>query len=593
MRALVEKNNNLLSTSPAQDARQDGRVFSFDISEQLGITSLIYSVFLFIPLCLFTFRVADNNRLLSWAWSISWSQLLLMLGALSVLLLVVAYLARTTIDEQKSIFLLPALAMTAVIPFWQQPEIIIDHSRYFSQAKFLELYGISYFFQEWGRGIFAWTDLPLIPFIYGVAFQWFGEHRYIIQLLNSLFLSGAVLITYLLGRNLWSHENGLLAAFLLMGIPYLFNQVPLMLVDIPAMFFLSLALLASLRAVTKGGLVNVVFATTAIGLAMLSKYSIWLMLSVLPMLFFVANKNKGIGVEVVARRLAAVASGVLVLAVLVGVWKFDVIRQQLQFLFDYQWSGLSRWHESNISSYLFHIYPLVTVLALASVVHAYRKRDYRFIVIAWLPLLLLVLEVKRMRYLIPVLPLLALMAAYALVELKNVYHRRYIAIGTMASAVLIAMTMNVGFAQNSSAINVKLAGAYLDTTNYNVIDMVVLPQHISVVNPLLAVSSLDYYTQKTVFHDHANQLRPNRLPPNASTSSVRFSWEYKLPAYYNEFNGRDFDQRRAIVVLYSDSSQLASQKLEKLLADYRLTAEFDTTDRVFKYQTLVNIYEPR
>ena len=95
--------------------------------------------------------------------------------------------------------------------------------------------------------------------------------------------------------------------------------------------------------------------------------------------------------------------------------------------------------------------------------------------------------------------------------------------GIMVSAVLIAMTMNAGFTQNSSAINVKLAGEYLDTTNYNVVDVVVLPQHKSVVNPLLAVSSLDYYTRKTVFHNHANQLRPNRLPPNTSTSSVRFS----------------------------------------------------------------------
>ena len=53
--------------------------------------------------------------------------------------------------------------------FWQEPEMIVDASRYFTQAKHLELYGFGYFFREWGNGINAWTDLPAIPFLYGVA----------------------------------------------------------------------------------------------------------------------------------------------------------------------------------------------------------------------------------------------------------------------------------------------------------------------------------------------------------------------------------------------------------------------------------------
>jgi len=48
--------------------------------------------------------------------------------------------------------------------FWRMPEVNIDASRYFTQAKHLELFGVRYFLSEWGREIHAWTDMPLIPF---------------------------------------------------------------------------------------------------------------------------------------------------------------------------------------------------------------------------------------------------------------------------------------------------------------------------------------------------------------------------------------------------------------------------------------------
>lgn len=590
MRALVEKDDRFIPASPEIDA---GKVRSI-ITDQTLQFALIFSLFIFIPLCQFTFRFADDNRLLSWSWGFSWEQLLLLLGTLAVALLVIAFIARIDIVQQKNSYLLPMLALIAVAPFWQQPEIIIDNSRYFTQAKFLELYGPTYFLQHWGRGIFAWTDLPLVPFIYGLVFQLFGEHRYIIQLVNALFYSGAVLMTYMLGKNLWSHEHGVLGALLLMGIPYLYNQVPLMLVDIPAMFFLTAALLTSLLAVSRGGASRVVLAACVIVMAMLSKYSTWLMLSVIPMLLVLARSKSGsttaLVVGVIFKRLLAIAMVVLVMAAIVLSWNYQVFQQQIQLLFQYQWNGLSRWHESHTSSFLFQVYPLISVLAVVALVVAYKKKDYRILVVAWLPLLLIALEVKRMRYLVPMLPMLALLAAYSLTEIKDAVYKRFIAYGTVVSAFLIAMMMNTGFVQQTSSVNIKLAGEYLNKSRYPVVETVVLPQYDSMVNPVIAVPALDYHTNKTVVYKRDQQLSNDHKPANANTSSVRFTWEYPLPAYYaNEIAIQD---KKLLAIIYSHSDQLASQQLQQQLQNYRLTKTFTTTDRVFKYQTLVNIYEP-
>jgi 4-amino-4-deoxy-L-arabinose transferase-like glycosyltransferase len=85
-------------------------------------------------------------------------------------------------------------------------------------------------------------------------------------------------ITYLTGRALWDRETGMYAAFMLPGIPYIFSQTPLMLVDVPTMFFLTLSVYTFIRAIENGGK-WIVFTSLAVFSAILSKYSSWMMLS--------------------------------------------------------------------------------------------------------------------------------------------------------------------------------------------------------------------------------------------------------------------------------------------------------------------------
>jgi 4-amino-4-deoxy-L-arabinose transferase-like glycosyltransferase len=130
----------------------------------------------------------------------------------------------------------------------------VDTSRYFTQAKHLEMYGIKYFMHEWGKGISAWTDLPLISFFYGLIFKFFGESRIYIQIFTTFLFSMTCVITFFIGKTLWDEETGFLAGLLLLGTPYLFSQIPLMLIDVPTMLFLTLSVFTYIRAIEKGGI---------------------------------------------------------------------------------------------------------------------------------------------------------------------------------------------------------------------------------------------------------------------------------------------------------------------------------------------------
>jgi 4-amino-4-deoxy-L-arabinose transferase-like glycosyltransferase len=264
--------------------------------------------------------------------------------------------------------------------FWGEPEVIVDASRYFVQAKYLELYGIGYFFREWGKDIMAWTDLPLIPLLYGLIFEVFGEARIAIQMFVALLFSATVVLTYLIGKTLWDEAVGIYGGLFLLAMPYLLTQVPLMLVDVPAMFFLTLAVFATIKAVRQGGLWLLVASSVAIMLALLSKYSNWLMLSVVPVVLLSHFES---GWKVILRRMG-----------MVMLWKFGVLAEQLALLQSYQLPGLQRWHESFTSTFFFQIHPFITLAALYSIYRAIRRKDPRYAIVGWMLLLLIVLEIK-------------------------------------------------------------------------------------------------------------------------------------------------------------------------------------------------------
>ena len=215
----------------------------------------------------FVFRAADDNRLMSWRWVFADAQVAGFAALLASGLVLAYALRKVVLPPRYAGVWLFAASFAVGAAFWSEPEVIVDTARYFAQAKYLALYGIGAFVEAWGGELPAWTDLPLVPFLYGLIFRVAGEERIYIQAFTTLAFSGTVVLTYRIGKELWDETLGFYGATLLLGMPYLLTQVPLMLVDVPAMFCITFAAFAAIKALKLGGARWIAAAAAALALA--------------------------------------------------------------------------------------------------------------------------------------------------------------------------------------------------------------------------------------------------------------------------------------------------------------------------------------
>ena len=235
---------------------------------------------------LFICRALDDNRLTSWESAFLYADpakifLILILSIFTAYFLSALQFA----DKHPALFLF-AFSFAISSLFWREPEIILDASRYFTQAKHLEVYGAGYFLREWGKAIPAWTDMPLMPFLYGLIFKFFGEARIYVQVFTSILFSLTAALTYLIGSTIRNRDTGLIGGILFLGIPYILVNVSLMMVDAPVMFFVALSVFLFIKALEHGKLFTVASACS-IAFTLLTKYSVWPMLSVLVVILVV------------------------------------------------------------------------------------------------------------------------------------------------------------------------------------------------------------------------------------------------------------------------------------------------------------------
>ncbi len=547
------------------------------------LVAMLASVTFFL---LFTFRFLDDNRLTSWQWVFADADITRLSTIFLGSLLLAYVMLRMSFVARRPVVLLLTSSFAVAMLFWGEPEVNVDAARYFIQAKHLELYGAGYFLSEWGDRISVWTDLPLIPFLYGLVFGLVGEIRIGTQVFSSLLFSGTVVLTFMIGKTLWSREVGLYAGGLLLGMPYLLTQVPLMLVDVPAMFFVVLAIFTTIKAARNGGIAWLLGATLAITFAMLSKYSTWLILSVVPIIFLC---HAELGLRVVGRRgIAVCGCAALVLAIFL-VWKFEVIAAQISLLQSYQLPGLQRWQESLTSTFLFQIHPFITIAALCSAYVAMRKKDWKYVIIGWPLLLLILLDIRRARYMVIVLPMVALLAAYALREIRNASLSRSIVSYSVAFSISMAVFGYLPFLQKTSAANVLAAGKYLNKIEASEVEVYALAQLRSSINPAVTVPLLDVFTHKLIV---AGQSGPSGIRlASIDISPVRFTWDGIDPDVFTK--GATYrPAEAAVVIISSDRRQVLPDPIVDRTAGYRLSKEFTVSDKVFHYQTIIRVYEP-
>ncbi|HET8538498.1 MAG TPA: glycosyltransferase family 39 protein [Anaeromyxobacter sp.] len=526
-------------------------------------------------------RSADDSRLASWSWGFAGIDPV-RLFALVAAAIAAAHLAvRAPVPARARGPLLVLLAFAAGACTWPAPEAIVDASRYFAQAKHLELHGLGGFLAAWGRELPAWTDLPLVPALYGLVFRALGEARIGIQLLGTLLFAGAVLLTWRTGAALFDEGVGLAAGALLLAVPYLLTQVPAMLVDVPTMFFLALATWAVVLAVRRGGAGRLALAAAAVFLAAASKYSAWLLLTGLPALAL-AERGRSPGA---LRRAAAIGLGAGLLAGAALLAGRDVASAQLALLRSYQAPGLRRWGESFVSTFLFQAHPLLAAGALLSAGLAARRRDARWIAVAWPVLLLLVLDVRRVRYWVPAFPALALLAALGLQAIRDA-RLRALAVGcAVTTSLVVALYGQLPFLARTSAANLRSAGAYLDGLPDGAVEVLTPRRPGAAVNPAVSVPILDLFTARRLVYRY--EAPPADAVLAARRSPLRFTWEYRNPPYYEDGGA---GPPAAVVLVTDDLDAPLPPELARRLEGLRLAAAFARDEGVFEHRTLVRVY---
>jgi hypothetical protein len=528
---------------------------------------------------LWLFRAYDDNRLVSWRWVFADSDAFTLLALSVPALALAAMLSRRQLPARATPLVLFALAWLAALPFWSGPEPIVDTARYFTQAKHFALHGPAYFAAQWGGEIPAWTDLPLVPFLYGVILSVLGEERVYLQAFTTLLFAATVVLTYMIGRALWHERLGRNGALLLLAMPFLLTQVPLTLVDVPAMFFLTAAIYVLIQALARGG-AWIPVAVAAVTTAALTKYSVWPMLAAALAAILLGQRRQP---AVVVRAGAVIAGGGLALGLFI-VAAQDVVAAQLVLLHDYQAPGLGRWRESLASTFLFQVHPFVTVAALLSLLLAWKRKDARYAVLGAPWLVMGLFGAGRIRYLVPLFPLLALMAAYGLERLRHARLERLVVWCAVATSLVIAFAGYLPFLRQTSAANLENAGAFLDRLEGQAVEVYTLAQTGVAINPAVSVPLLDLYTRKRLVYREADASPP----PEAATSPLRFTWEAPPPRYYAA--PADAPPATAVVVISSARGQALPAPVAAGLNGASALASFDRSDGVYGYQTLVAVY---
>jgi hypothetical protein len=544
------------------------------IDSSLLVSILALAVFVL----LFTARSLDDNRLTSWLWVFNSVEGYRVYAALAAGILLANLLSRYPFPGARMVFV---LVFAASALFWGEPEVIVDSSRYFTQAKHLSTYGIGPFIREWGVGILAWTDMPLVPFLYGIGFKWIGESRLLIQAFNTFIFALTAMLTCLLGRDIWGEDVGKGAGLLLLGMPYIYTQVPLMLVDVHSMFVLTLSVFSFNRALTRGGAAYFGLAVASVVMCVYAKYSLWLMLSVLGAVLLIGMR------EAPARVLVRGLSILMISGCIAGagiLYKYGVVSEQITLLLEYQRPGLGRWSESFISTFLFQIHPFITLGAIFSIYLAIRRRDARHLIISWLPVLLVAMQIKRARYMIPILPMFSLMAAYAMAGIRDEGIRRLVVYTAVFTSLALSAFAFMPFLKMNSAINLVEAGAYLDTLDVSSVRVYTLPQR-SYLNPAAAVPLLDFSTDKELLYEYdAESLPP---PKSYLVSPLRFTWHYMNPQYYGD---RSVGEDVAAVVISGRRDDPLPEDLRESLEGLSLKRVFSTASGAFRFRSIVRVY---
>ncbi len=539
------------------------RLYDFTLS-----VLLIFTIYIIGNLL----RGLDDNTLVRWAWLFN-KRLSLFYFFLTFLSLILAYVASYTLPLR--IYYLLPVPLILLFPVYNLPEVIIDSSRYFIQAKYLEVNGIVYFFKNWGTSITAWTDTPLIPFLYGLIFKLIGEFRVAVFIFNTILFIFSVFLTYKIGTILFNEKTGLYSSALLCSIPYLLLLTPQLLVDVNTMFFFVLSVYMLLMSAYRGGIFRAIIAGLSITFALLSKFSIWAISFIYPIILFVVYLKRGKSFR--SSSLNALFLGTLIISIFVFL-KWDILIKQFNLLLGFQKTGLQTWSEGYISIFFFHMYPLMIPFCLLGLYMAIKEKEASIFIPLCFFLFLILFSAKRMRYLIPFFPLFVLMAGYGLSKIHNEHKQRYLVFAAIFWSFIVLSFIYSPFLNRTNMKNIQLAAIEINREPLSKVNVIALPQTYSLANSSIAMALLDYYSDKDlIFIGNWKNTKNDKLP---EYHPLRFSWEINLPDYYKGYIEPD----NPLVVIHDKTGGPATVDC----APYK---EFVSNTGLFRYKIHLSLYK--
>jgi len=213
----------------------------------------------------------------------------------------------------------------------------------------------------------------------------------------------------------------------------------------------------------------------------------------------------------------------------------------------------------------------------------------KYAIISWLLFVVILMQIKRIRYIILVFPMLALTASYGLQAIQPRKLKRFISSCIVISSLVVALNVYLPFVQRISTVNLKNAGEFLNGLDVENVEVFTLPQKYSIINPAVSVPILDLFTKKKVIYHYDASHFPAR--EQIDKSSLKFTWEFKNPKYY-VVEDRSSMRNTAAAIISSDIDQALPVHLEQKMKGYSKSKEFKTSEEVFRYRTMVTVYQP-
>jgi hypothetical protein len=174
--------------------------------------------------------------------------------------------------------------------------------------------------------------------------------------------------------------------------------------------------------------------------------------------------------------------------------------------------------------------------------------------------------------------MLAVMAAYGISAIGQEKVRRFIVYCAATGSIAVALTAYSPFLQTHSIANLKEAGKFMDSMDAEFFRVITLPQR-STINPAIAIPLLDLYTRKTIYYNYAPESSPSE--DEIEKMPLRFTWNYKNPAYYALPAGT---RPEALAVIWGYG--------EPSLQGYKLAGKFDRTENIYAFRPYVSIFLP-